>query len=372
MRVLLLPLQLAALFALAHGSGSFIAASDLSYLPFLDCDGHCSPFITGSGAVGDALLQSKAAGITHIRVRLWVHPIANTTDGWPSNDYTVSNLTNVLAFARRIQAAGLSLWLDLHYSDVWADPGHQIKPVSWATLPFDALSQAVHDHTTEALTALNAQGTQPAIIQIGNEINAGMLWAKSGEPCASGGYLGTGCKDHNWPAFAAMVSRGQAVARALTPGANIMVHTSLGSILGDSSAQYIVEWYQNLTLFGAGEFDSIGLSYYPHWGAGSTENVKKLALVLSSLPTKQVFLAETSYPYQGGPPPAGSQFPFSMEGQLQYTKAILQTSKATGLSGVAWWGGEYFNYSSGAGWTALWDKTGLPTLALGPGVWNTV
>lgn len=368
-------LSLLFLAALTSGQvqGSFISASDLSYLPSLDCNGGCSPFKSNSsGAVADALLQSKAAGITHIRVRLWVHPTANTTDGWPTSDYTVSNLTNVLTFARRIKAAGLSLWLDFHYSDVWADPGHQIKPVAWATLPFEALSQAVHDHTTEALTALNAQNTQPDIIQIGNEINAGLLWAKSGEPCASGGYLGSGCKDSNWPAFAALVSRGQAVARALTPSANIMVHTSLGSILGSSSAEYIVKWYTNLTLFGAGNFDSIGLSYYPHWGAGSTENVRKLALLLSALPTKQVFLAETSYPYQGGPPPAGSQFPFTLEGQLQYTKAILQTSKEVGLSGVAWWGGEYYNNSSGAGWTALWDEKGYPTQALGDGVWETV
>jgi len=32
--------------------------------------------------------------------------------------------------------------------------------------------------------------------------------------------------------------------------------------------------------------------------------------------------------------------------------------------GVSWWGAEYYNIPSGAGWTSLWDETGVALPAL--------
>ena len=158
----------------------FLKALDLSYLAVLDCGGACSPFRPFAGAPpGDALAQAAAAGINAVRLRLWVNPSPNTTSPWPTDnpDYTYANLSNVGALASRARAANLSFWLDLHYSDTWADPGHQSQPAAWQGLSFDDLVSRVAEYTRASVAALVARGTPPAVVQVGNEVTNGLLWA---------------------------------------------------------------------------------------------------------------------------------------------------------------------------------------------------
>lgn len=68
--------------------------------------------------------------------------------------------------ARRIHALDMALLLDLHYSDTWADPGHQTKPAAWADLDVSGLETAVYTYTLDLITALKAQGTLPHMVQI--------------------------------------------------------------------------------------------------------------------------------------------------------------------------------------------------------------
>lgn len=108
---------------------------------------------------------------------------------------------------------------------------------------------------------------------------------------------------------------------------------------------------QSLVAAGAADWDAVALSFYPNWGAGNSSDsacggergggatprssqsvflpmsllrvaVEKLAAVAQAFPGKGILLAETSYAYQGTPPP-GSEFPFTTAGQLSYTRAIL-------------------------------------------------
>lgn len=58
----------------------------------------------------------KANGINSIRQRLWVDP----EDGNYDLDYN-------LELAARVQDAGLSIYLDMHFSDTWADPEKQVS-----------------------------------------------------------------------------------------------------------------------------------------------------------------------------------------------------------------------------------------------------
>ncbi len=41
----------------------------------------------------------------------------------------------------------MSFWLDFHYSDTWADPGHQYKPVAWNNLQLADLVTATGNYT---------------------------------------------------------------------------------------------------------------------------------------------------------------------------------------------------------------------------------
>jgi arabinogalactan endo-1,4-beta-galactosidase len=62
----------------------------------------------------------------------------------------------------------------VHYSDTLADPAVQIIPAAWKkNLSFTDLKAAVALYTATIMTEIN-----PDIIQIGNEINSGLLCHK--------------------------------------------------------------------------------------------------------------------------------------------------------------------------------------------------
>jgi arabinogalactan endo-1,4-beta-galactosidase len=57
----------------------------------------------------------KSNGVNTVRQRLWVNP----SDG----NY---NLAYNIKLGKRAVAAGLNVYLDMHLSDTWADPSHQV------------------------------------------------------------------------------------------------------------------------------------------------------------------------------------------------------------------------------------------------------
>lgn len=103
-------------------------------------------------------------GVNSIRLRVWVNP----KDGWNSID-------DVVLKARRAENLGLRTMIDFHFSDTWADPGHQEMPDAWKNLSFDELTKAVANHVTETLNALKKAGVTPEWVQVGNETTPGMM-----------------------------------------------------------------------------------------------------------------------------------------------------------------------------------------------------
>jgi arabinogalactan endo-1,4-beta-galactosidase len=352
----------------------FLQAADLSYLPVLDCEGACSPYRANSSAAPESALAILArAGWNAVRLRVWVNPGA----GEGPLNVTYANATHVAAMARRVADAGLALWIDFHYSDTWADPGHQTKPAAWVGLDAHsgALADAVYNHTSLVLSLLKAQGTPPAVVAVGNEIDSGMLWPAAGQACSDGGKLWDPACDA-WPLLGSLLGAGlRAMRDVLGDGVASMVHTSKGSVLGEVwGPALIAEFFTNVTKFsGRSDWDCAGLSFYPHWGAGNTTNAAHLDDLAALLPGVSLVLAETAYPHEGGPAPAGSEFPYTPAGQLDYLESLAGVvrgvAKKIGGSvktvGVAWWGGEYYQGPTGAGWTALFDTDGvaLPVVA---------
>ena len=58
----------------------------------------------------------------------------------------------------------MKVWITVHYSDTSADPGTQTKPTAW-------VKDSVYVYTKKVVSEMN-----PDFIQIGNEINGGLLW----------------------------------------------------------------------------------------------------------------------------------------------------------------------------------------------------
>lgn len=319
---------------------NFIRAADLSLLPLIESEGTTYKH---NGIVEDPILTLKNAGCNTIRIRLW-HTPANSQ----------SSLAEVKAFSQKIKAAGLKVWLTVHYSDTWADPGNQTKPAAWQNMNFATLKSAVTNYTTLVISEIN-----PDIFQIGNETNDGMLWPE-------------GRLSQNEAQYLELVSAASNTIRTTSPKTKIMLHFA-----GISSSDWFFNKVANI------DYDYIGLSYYPvYHGANLTSLQDKLNSLGQSY-NKKVLIAETAYPFTmnyndqtnnivGLPTQILSEFEATANGQKKFLLALKNTVKESkdGI-GFCYWGAEWIAFrgttsTNGSPWEnqALWDfnNNSLPVM----------
>ncbi len=170
----------------------------------------------------------------------------------------------------------MKVLIDFHYSDAWADPGKQSKPAAWAALPYDQLRQAVYDHTFDVLDTLRRQGATADLVQIGNEINGGLLWP-DGQWDA-------------WPGMAGLLNAGYDAVKAVSRTTKVVIHLANG---GDNGLYRW--WFDNAATHGI-RYDVIGLSYYPYWH-GTLEAFQYNLNDVAARYGKPVVVAETGYPF---------------------------------------------------------------------------
>ena len=98
---------------LAAAQPGFVLGGDVPFLAEVEAQGGV---FVDEGAVADPLAVFRAHRLSMARLRLWHDPAGG-----------VNGLVATLAMARRLHDAGFDLLLGIHYSDTWADPGHQTK-----------------------------------------------------------------------------------------------------------------------------------------------------------------------------------------------------------------------------------------------------
>ena len=216
-----------------------ILGADISFLPELENRGIK---FTVDGMQKDAVQILKEHGFNYIRLRIFNDPAA---DSGYSPKKGFCDLTHTKVMALRIKKANMKFLLDFHYSDTWADPGKQFKPSAWKNFDFEHLKKAVYDFTKKVMTALKDQGTSPDMVQIGNEINHGMIW-----PDGNFSHPDT---------LAAFLKEGIAAVKEINPTAKIMLHIALGG-QNKESKNFLDEMLARNV-----QFDVIGESYYPQW-----------------------------------------------------------------------------------------------------------
>jgi len=300
-------------------------------------------------------------GFNFVRLRVWVNP----ADGYHDKE-------ELFLMARRAQLAGQQVLVDLHYSDTWADPGKQFKPAAWANYSFEQLRQAVYDHTYEVCRGLRARGLTPAMIQLGNELNSGMLWPD-----------GHTWNPPNWDNLAQLLNAGAAAVRACSHRTRIVLHLANG---GDNGLYRW--WFDNITSRGV-DFDIIGASYYGFWH-GSLGDLQFNLNDVTARYSKDVFVAETAYPFTladddgwgniiGTPDQLVAGYPATPEGQAANQRDVLAIVRAVpngrGLGAFYWdatWTGVIGNGwdpadpTTGNAWEnqALFDFEGFPVPAM--------
>ncbi|MBL4643088.1 MAG: glycosyl hydrolase 53 family protein [Flavobacteriaceae bacterium] len=289
----------------------FISAVDISRYPEISSSNPI--FYDLNGAQNDFLNILKENGVNTVRLKLWVNPI---------NEHAGFN--EVKNFSKTLKTYGFKTWLTLHYSDTWADPGHQKIPVQWQGVSFTQLKDSVYNYTEKIMNEL-----QPDYIQIGNEINAGFLHPH--------GHIST-----NLPQFKELLNMGITAVRAQSNTTKIILHFA-----GIEGSDWFFNQVSDL------DYDIIGVSYYPKWHGKSLENLKTKMQDLSETHNKKILIAETAYPFtlkwndwtnnivgleeQLILP----EYPASIEGQRKFIHQIKKLTKevANGI-GFCYWGTE--------------------------------
>ena len=311
---------------------TFVRAADVSFVPEIEAAGVSFKY---NNTAQDPLLTLKNEGVNYIRIRLWHNP----SDGH-------SGMAEVKQLATRVRNLGMKVWLTVHYSDTWADPGHQTKPVAWQSLNFTNLKSAVAVYTSQIMSEIN-----PEIIQIGNETNDGFLWPE--------GKLST-----NEAQYLELTNAAVSSVRNANNTTKIMLQYA-----GISNS---ADWYFNKVK--NVNYDYIGISYYPVYHGTSLADVKTKLTGLNQTFSKKVLIAETSYPFTlnwndwtnnvvGQSNQLVSGYDASASGQKNYILAIKSLVKSVpNGQGFCYWGGEWIAFkgsqaTNGSTWEnqALWD-----------------
>jgi len=280
---------------------------------------------TASGTTQPLETILKASGVNIVRQRLWVNP--------SNGDY---NLDYNLKLARRAQAAGLLVYLDMHFSDTWADPGHQAIPASWPT-DINDLSSQLYNYTLSVSNSFSSAGIPLALISIGNEITAGLLWP-TGSTSSYGSVsrllhsASAGIKDSH------LYKSASASAKP-----KIMIHLDNGWNWATQKSWYTSVLGSNGGLVAA-DFDVMGVSYYPFYNSGATLAALKASLAnMASTWGKQLVVAETDWPVtcpapQYAFPSDAKSIPFSAPGQTTWVKDVAGVLAAVqGGGGLFYW-----------------------------------
>jgi arabinogalactan endo-1,4-beta-galactosidase len=301
--------------------------ADISWLTQMESAGY--KFYDSAGTQQDCIQILKGLGMNSVRLRVWVNP----SDGWcGTNDLVVKAL--------RTKALGMKIMIDFHYSDIWADPGHQAKPAAWVALNFDSLTKTVYNYTLHVMDTLIQNGITPDWVQVGNETNDGMLWT-DGQISTNG---------NSFVNFAALINSGYNAVKAASSTTKVIVHISNGFDNG------LFEWmFDGLKAAGA-KWDITGMSLYPATNNWQTLDAQCLTNMndMVSRYGKPVMVCEVGMSYDDV-----TNSKAFLEDIIAKTRSV---SGENGL-GVFYWEPESYNnwqgYSLGA-----FDNTGKPTDAL--------
>lgn len=307
---------------LATAASTFALGSDVSWVTQMEASG--IKFFNNSGTQQDLFTVLGGKGINAIRLRVWVNP----SGGW-------CNITDVVAKAKRAKAAGMSVLIDFHYSDTWADPGHQTVPAAWASLDFTDLMTTTYNYTLGALNTLKSNGITPLWVQVGNETSNGMLWPL--------GMASTNMKNFAW-----LVNCGYNATKAVFPSCKVIVHLANGY---DNTT---FRWLFDGLKANSGSWDVVGMSMYPTASNWSTLNSECLTNMKDMVTRygKQVMICEAGFSVSD---------PTNAEAFLK--DLIAKTKSVSGGLGVFYWEPESYNnwqgYTMGA-----FGSNGEPTATM--------
>ena len=320
----------------------FLMGADVSSLLSLENSGVI--FYDFQGQPADLLEVLRDSGVNCIRVRVWNDPFDEAGRGYGGGN---CDLNTALELGRRAKALGMSLLVDFHYSDFWADPGKQQAPKAWQDMDLDTKAQAVYDYTRDSLKTLKRAGIPVHMVQIGNETTTSF------------------CGEDSVPRMMVLMEAASRAVRDTLPDTLIAVHYT-----NPESGKY--SQYAGLLKANGVDYDVFASSWYPYWH-GTLENLTSQLRTIGEKYGKRVMVAETSWAYttadgDGHGNTIGENltyekpWPFTVQGQASELSAVIGAMAELGemALGVFYWEPAWIPVPGGT-WEqrqTLWETCG--------------
>lgn len=324
---------------------SFYYGADLSYVNEMEDCG--ATYKDLNNIAKDPYKIFKEAGSNLVRVRLWHNPT------WTN----YSNYEDVKKTISRAKAEGMSVLLDFHYSDTWADPSKQEIPVAWVNEVNNtmALGDLLYNYTYQTLNNLANANLLPDIVQVGNEINPMIL------------QQGTLKWPIDWNRNSYLINKSIKAVRDVSSDKNKKIEVMLHIAQPENG----LWWFEQATQNGVTDFDWIGLSYYPIWSDYSLGTISTALKTLINTYKKRLMVVETAYPFTLenadsannilGSDALVSGYPATQQGQLNYLNKLKEVIKTSGGEGLIYWEPAWVSTQCSTQWGkgSHWDNATL-------------
>ena len=321
----------------------FIMGMDLSSVLALEDSG--VKFYGYDGKETDIFKTLADSGVTTIRVRVWNDPFDKNGKGYGGGNCDINTAVEI---GKRANKYGMSLLVDFHYSDFWADPAKQMVPKAWKGMEIEEKADALYKYTKDCMNKLKKAGVAVSMVQIGNETNGSM------------------CGEKTWMNIAYhLMGSGSRAVRETYPSALIAVHFANPEKISNYRDYASKLAYYEL------DYDVFGSSYYPYWH-GTLDNLTSLLSEIAETYDKKVMVLETSYAFtsentdffgntisDGGA--VTKTQPYTVQGQTNaVTDVIEAVSKMTNGIGVCYWEGAWITVGQNSYEENLakWEKYG--------------
>ncbi len=233
----------------------FAFGVDLGWVSQLEQLGYIWVDENGNGI--DPIRACRDMGANAVRLRVFTDPKGSF---WQKSENVRCMLGfcdahSVLETARRVKALDMDLMLDFHYSDHFADPEIQDIPEAWKDDDDRQLEERVCSHTRETLLLFRKNHIEPKWVQVGNEINFGMMWPK--------GHLKTAPKQ-----LVRFLNAGYHAVKEVFPDCRVITHMA-----AVTNPAWCVPFLDNFFKHG-GKTDILGFSWYPYWIPMQESNAK--------------------------------------------------------------------------------------------------
>ncbi len=259
-------------------------------------------------------------GVNWVRVRVWNNPYNKDGMGYGGGN---NDIEKAVTIGRLATKAGMNVLIDFHYSDFWADPNKQMAPKEWDDKSVEDKVTLISEFTTECLNELLDEDVNVKMVQIGNEINAGM----AGESSSTNVYT--------------LLKAASAAVREVSKDIKIAVHYTNpenGTFTGFADKLAATEL----------DYDVFGISYYPYWH-GTLENLKEVMKTIKTKHGVETVVMETSYAYTmedgdgfsnsigEGATGVEYRYEISLQGQANALRDVMAVACEAGGLGVFYW-----------------------------------